>query len=210
MIRKVFGLALCTLLFALNDPAPAQPAKKIARVAYLGIGSTLNPGPEPVADARVRLGALRRGLRDLGYEEGKNIIIEYRTAAGRRERIPGIIAELAQLQTDVIIWSATQEDAKQIKTIPIVYVGTTDFVATGLVESLARPGGNITGVTSLAPDLGGKRLELLKEAVPKLSKVALLFDPASSANAIELEQLRGPAAGWVSHSDLSRPGDRMT
>jgi putative tryptophan/tyrosine transport system substrate-binding protein len=192
---KFIWLALCALLSALSFPVQAQQAKNIPRIAYLGIGSPQNPGPQPTPATLVRLGGLRRGLRELGYEEGKNIIIEYRTAAGQRDRIPGIVAELAQLQTDVIVWSATQEDAKEIKTIPIVYVGTTDFVATGLVKSLARPGGNITGITSLAPDLGGKRLELLKETVPKLSKVALLFDPASSANAIELEQLRGPAAG---------------
>jgi ABC-type uncharacterized transport system substrate-binding protein len=193
--RKLISFALCALLSALSFPVQAQQAKKIPRIAYLGIGSAQNPGPEPTSAGLVRLGGLRRGLRELGYEEGKNIIIEYRTAAGNRDRIPGIVAELARLQTDVIVWSATQEDAEEIKTIPIVYVGTTDFVATGLVKSLARPGGNITGITSLAPDLGGKRLELLKETVPKLSKVALLFDPASSANAVELEQLRGPAAG---------------
>jgi putative tryptophan/tyrosine transport system substrate-binding protein len=195
MFGKLFVWLLTTVLLTTASPAEAQQAKKMPRIAYLGIGSPQNPGPEPTPDVLVRLGGLRRGLRDLGYEEGKNIIIEYRTAAGQRDRIPGIVAELVQLQTDVIVWSATQEDAKEIKAIPIVYVGTTDFVATGLVKSLARPGGNITGVTSLAPDLGGKRLELLKETVPKLSRVALLFDPASSANAIELEQLRGPAAG---------------
>ena len=195
MNRKIFALALCALLFALSFPVHAQQAKKIPRIAYLGIDSPQNPGPELTPEARVRLGGLRRGLRELGYEEGKNIIIEYRTAAGNRDRIPGIVSELVQLQTDVIVWSATQEDAKEIKAIPIVYVGTTDFVATGLVKSLARPGGNITGITSLAPELGGKRLELLKETVPKLSKVGLLFDPASSANAVELEHLRGPAPG---------------
>ena len=188
-------LALGALLSALSSPVQAQQAKKIPRIAFLSIGSSLNPGPEPTPDNLVRLGGLRRGLLELGYEEGKNIVIEYRTAAGQRDRIPGIVAELVQRQTDVIVWSATQEDAKEIKTIPIVYVGTTDFVSTGLVKSLARPGGNITGITSLAPELGGKRLELLKKTVPKLSKVALLFDPASSANAIELEQLHGPAVG---------------
>ena len=193
--KKVSCLALCALLLALSFPAQAQQPKKIPRIAYLGIGSSLNPGPKPGGDAVVRLGALRQGLRELGYEEGKNIIIEYRTAAGRPDRIPGLVAELAQLKTDVIVWAATQATAKEIKTIPIVYVGTSDFVATGLVASLARPGGNITGITSLAPELGGKRLELLKETVPKLSRVALLSDPASSSNAVELEQLRGPAAG---------------
>ena len=133
-------------------------------------------------------------LRELGYEEGKTIIIEYRTAAGNRDRIPGIVAELAQLQTGVIVWSATQEDAKEIKTIPIVYVGTTDFVATGLVKSLARPGGNITGITSLAPDLGGKRLELLKETVPKVSRAAvLMWKPAGPDYGAEKSEIENAA-----------------
>jgi putative ABC transport system substrate-binding protein len=190
--------AVSVLLVALTIPslrlAEAQPTK-VARIAYLGIGSSLNPGPEPGPDALVRLGGLRQGLRELGYEEGKNIVIEYRTAAGKRERIPELVAELARLKTDVIIWAAGQEEARQIKTMPVVYVSTSDFVATGLVESLARPGGNITGVTSLAPELSGKRLELLKETVPKLSKVGILFDPGNASNAVELEQLRGAAAG---------------
>jgi ABC-type uncharacterized transport system substrate-binding protein len=192
---KFIWLALCALLSALSSPVQAQQAKKIPRIAYLGIGSSLNPGPQPTSDALVRLGGLRRGLQELGYEEGKNIIIEYRTAAGQRDRIPGIVAELARLKIDVIVWAAVQEEAKQVKAIPIIYVGTSDFVATGLVNSLARPGGNITGITSLAPELGGKRLELLKETIPKLSRVAFLFDPTGPSNLIELEQLRGPAGG---------------
>jgi putative ABC transport system substrate-binding protein len=194
MNRKLCWL-LTVLLLASAQLAEAQQAKKIPLIAYLGTGTPERAGPKPEGDALVRLGGLRLGLRELGYEEGKNIIIEYRTAAGKLDRVPGIVAELARLKTDVIVWAAGDEGAKQTKTIPIVYVATSDFVATGLVESLARPGGNITGITSLAPDLGGKRLELLKETVPKLSRVALLFDPASSSNAVELEQLRGPAAG---------------
>jgi len=194
MSKKITGLALGALLLALCFPAEAQQAKKIPRIAYLGIGSALNPGPKPGDDALARLGGLRRGLRELGYVEGKNIIIEYRTAAGKRDRVAGLVAELVHLKTDVIVWAAGPEEARQTKAIPIVYVATTDIVATGLVESLARPGGNITGLASLAPELGGKRLELLKESVPKLSRVAFLFDPTTSSNAVELEQLRGPAA----------------
>jgi putative tryptophan/tyrosine transport system substrate-binding protein len=193
MIPKILVCLTATLLLIGSSPANTQQAKKIPRIAYLGIGSSLNPGPQPGSDALVRLGGLRRGLQELGYEEGKNIIIEYRTAAGQRDRIPGIVGELARLKTDVIVWAAVQEEAKQVKTIPIIYVGTSDFVATGLVKSLARPGGNITGITSLAPELGGKRLELLKESIPKLSRVAFLFDPTGPSNLIELEQLRGPA-----------------
>jgi putative ABC transport system substrate-binding protein len=196
MARKLIVVLLAGLTLASAHLAEAQQSNRVARIAYIGLGSPQLPGQELGPGPQVRLGALRQGLRELGYEEGKNIIIEYRTAAGKRDRIPEIVAELARLKTDVIVWAAGQEGARQIKTIPIVYVATSDFVATGLVESLARPGGNITGITSLAPELGGKRLELLKEMVPKLSRVAFLFDPASSSNAVELEQLRGPAAGF--------------
>ena len=126
--KSLFWL-LATVLLTTVSLASAQQTKKVARIAYLGAGSALNPGPDPGPDALVRLGSLRRGLRELGYEEGKNIIIEYRTAAGRPDRIPGIVAELARLKTAVIVWSAGQEEARQVKTIPIVYVATSDFVA---------------------------------------------------------------------------------
>ncbi len=187
MKKAVMPSSLAVLVvLAVVIKAEAQQVKKVARISYVGTGSSLDPGPNPGPGALVRLDALRQGLRELGYEEGKNIIIEYRTAAGKPERIPGIVAELVQLKTDVLIWAAGQEQVKQGKTIPVVYVATSDFVATGLVESLARPGGNITGVTSLAPELGGKRLELLKESIPKLSRVAFLFDPANASNAPSL------------------------
>ena len=195
MTSKSLFCLLATFLLTAVPLAGAQQTKKVARIAYLGAGSALNPGPDPGPDGLIRLGSLRRGLRELGYEEGKNIIIDYRTAAGRSDRIPGIVAELAQLKTAVIVWSAGQDEARKIKTIPIVYVATSDFVASGLVESLARPGGNITGITSLAPELGGKRLEILKETVPKLVRVAFLYNPATATSGIELEHVRGPAAG---------------
>jgi putative ABC transport system substrate-binding protein len=156
MTIRAIVVLLVGLTLASVHLAEAQQSKKVARIAYLGLGAPQLPGREPAPGAQVRLGALRQGLRELGYKEEKNIIIEYRTAAGKRERIPELLAELARLKTDVIIWAAGQEGAKQVKTIPIVYVATSDFVATGLVKSLARPGGNITGITSLAPELGGK------------------------------------------------------
>jgi putative tryptophan/tyrosine transport system substrate-binding protein len=187
MSKRPIGIALSAILFAFCRPVEAQQPTKIPQIGYLE-GGLLSAHTS-------RMEAFRQGLRELGYEEGKNIVIEYRTAAGKRERIPELVAELARLKTDVIIWAAGQEEARQIKTMPVVYVSTSDFVATGLVESLARPGGNITGVTSLAPELSGKRLELLKETVPKLSKVGILFDPGNASNAVELEQLRGAAAG---------------
>ena len=112
---------------------------------------------------------------------------------------------------DVIVWSAGVEGAKQRKTVPIIFVGTTDPLSTGLVESLARPGGNVTGLTSLSPELSRKRLELLKECIPKLSRVAFLFDPTNPSNTVEMEQLRGPAAGLgiKIHVAEARNGDEI-
>jgi putative ABC transport system substrate-binding protein len=153
-------------------------------IGYIGSG----------AASLLRIGPLRQGLRDLGWVEGKNFAIEARWAEGKYDRVAYLAAELLRLEVDVIVWSAGIEGAKQIKTVPVVFVATTDPVCTGLVESLPRPGGNVTGLTSLSPELGGKRLELLKESVPKLSRVAFLFDSANPSNAVELEQLRGPAA----------------
>jgi ABC-type uncharacterized transport system substrate-binding protein len=193
MIPKILVCLTATLLLIGSSPANTQQAKKIPRIAYLGIGSSLNPGPQPGSDALVRLGGLRRGLQELGYEEGKNIIIEYRTAAGQRDRIPGIVAELARLKIDVIVWAAVQEEAKQVKAIPIIYVGTSDFVATGLVNSLARPGGNITGFSGLSEELGGKRVALLKEAVPKISRVAVLAVSQTPAQSNMWIQIQGVA-----------------
>ena len=175
---------IAVALVAVAVIAEAQQAKKVPRIGYISSG--------PVGSVRIE--ALRQGLRELGWIEGKNIAIEARGAEGKLDRVPDLAAELVRLKVDLIVWTAGIEAAKQIKTIPIVFVATTDPVSTGLVESLARPGGNVTGLTSLAPELGGKRLELLKETVPRLSRVAFLFDPANPSNVVELEQLRGPAA----------------
>ena len=150
--------------------AEAQQPVKIPRIGIVaGSGSATNPGPT--------VEALRQGLRDLGYVEGKNILLEYRYYEGVSERNPALIAELVKLNVDVLFSVQMQgiRAAKQAtKTIPIVMVTTVDPVTTGLVDSLARPGGNITGLTLLTRDLNGKRLELLKELVPKISRVGLL------------------------------------
>jgi putative tryptophan/tyrosine transport system substrate-binding protein len=173
------------VLTAINFAEAQQPGK-VPRIGLVSQGSV-------AAVESLRLEALRQGLRELGWVEGRNIAIERRSAEGRRDRADIIAGEIVRV-VDVVVWSGGVEAAKKIKTIPVVFVGTSDPVSTGLVESLARPGGNVTGLTSLAPELGGKRLELLKDSIPKLSRVAFLFDPANSSNAVELEQLRGPAA----------------
>jgi len=172
---------LFTLLLALCGSVAAQQAK-IPRIGYAGAG-----GPS------VRIEALRQGLRELGWTEGKNIIIEQRYLEGRLDRSGKVAAEMVRLKLDVIVWSAGIQGAREIKTIPVVYVRTGDLLSTSLVESLARPGGNITGINSLAPEVGGKRLELIKEAIPKLSRVAFLFSPDSPSNIVELEELRRAA-----------------
>jgi putative ABC transport system substrate-binding protein len=170
--RKVICFALSALLFALCFPVWAQQPGKIPRIAYVS-GSGVLYG----------LKEFRQALRDLGYIEGKSVLVEYRSLEGRRDRAPGVIAELVRVNTDVLVLPTTGgiQAAKQAtKTIPIVMVATFDPVAAGIVESLARPGGNITGVTRLAHDLSGKRLELLKEVLPRLSRVGILWVPGDS------------------------------
>ena len=179
MGRAFFSIVLCAMLAAPCGPAEAQQERKMRRIGYAGAGS-----PSP------RVESLRQGLRELGWVEGENIVIEQRYLEGKLEQSAKVAAEMLRLNLDVIVWSAGNEGLKQIKTIPVVYVATTDLVSSGLVQSLARPGGNITGINSLAPELGGKRLELLKETMPKLSRVAFLFNPDTSSNINELEELR--------------------
>ena len=172
MKNKITVLTLCAMLFALSLPADAQQPGKIPRIGYIsGTGSASDPGPY--------VEALRQGLRDLGYIEGKNIVIEYRGAEGKLDRIPSLVNELVQLKVDVLvvpILSAARAAKHATKTIPVIMV-TGDPVATGLVDSLARPGGNLTGFATLTPNLSGKRLELLKEVVPRLSRVGVLRNP---------------------------------
>ena len=171
MKRKITVLTLCTMLLALCVSAKAQQPGRIPRIGFLpSSGDTNNPG--------IEVRAFQQRLRDLGYIEGKNILIEYRYAEGKADRVPGLVAELVQLKVDVLVVGspgAVQEAKQATKTIPIVMVITQDPVAAGYVDSLARPGGNITGITRLTRDLAGKRLELLKEAVPTTSRVGILW-----------------------------------
>src|SRR4051794_36027251 len=151
-------LTLCGVLLPLPFSAEAHQAAKIARVGYVSSGDISHPGPQ--------IDAFRQGLQDLGYAEGKNIVVEYRYQQGQAERAQGIVAELVQAKVDILVVIPTPaiRAAKQAtKTIPIVIATTADPVATGFIESLSRPGGNITGLTRITRDLNGKRLELLKE-----------------------------------------------
>jgi putative tryptophan/tyrosine transport system substrate-binding protein len=184
--RKIFSFALCVSLLVLELSAEAQQPKKVPRVGFLLQRVSPTPTtPDSFADA------FRQGLRDLGYIEGKNILVEYRYADGKRDRTPSQVAELVQLKVDVLVvrsLSAIRIAKQATKTIPIVMVTTQDPVATGLIDSLARPGGNITGLTGLIRELSGKRLELLKEAVPGISRVGVLRDPGSAAAAIDSKE----------------------
>jgi putative ABC transport system substrate-binding protein len=167
-------LALCPLLLALCPSAEAQQPKKLSRIGYL---SALDPARESTRSEAIRL-----ALRDLGYIEGQNIAIEYRYAEGKNNRFPALAAELVRLKVDIIVAAGGGPGIQAAKnattTIPIVMVNSpNDPVEAGLVESLARPGGNVTGLTLLVRELSGKRLELLKEAVPKVVRVAVLYDP---------------------------------
>jgi len=179
-------IAIGVMLFAFCVSASAQQAKKAFRIGYLS-------SADPATDSP-RAAAIRLALRELDYIEGQNIAIEYRYAEGRPDREPGLAAELVRLKVDLIVvpsGDATIRAAKNAtKTIPIVMAGLgSDPVTAGHVESLARPGGNVTGITGLTTELGGKRLELLKEAVPKLSRVAVLYDPATPRSLHEVKEV---------------------
>jgi putative ABC transport system substrate-binding protein len=179
-------LALCfvgALLFAVCSVTGAQQAAKIPRIGVLW-GST----PEAEKD---RLAAFQHGLRGLGYLEGENILVEYRYAQGKLDKIPELLGELMELKVEVLVvapLTAIRAAKKATKTIPIVIVTSVDPVASGIVDSLARPGGNITGLTRLGRDLSGKRLELLKEVLSEISHVGVLWRPGREATAISLRE----------------------
>ncbi len=177
MKKKIRTLVFGAMLLAFSFPAQAQQAQKIPRIGYLAQRkSPTSATPDPAADA------FKQGLRELGYVEGKNILLEYRYAGGSADPLPGLVAELVQLKVDVLVspvFPAIRAAKQATKTIPIVMVTTQDPVATGLVDSLARPGGNVTGLTRLTRELSGKRLELLKELAPKVSHVGVLWDADS-------------------------------
>jgi putative ABC transport system substrate-binding protein len=173
----------------------AQQPKKVPRIGYLEAGRSLSL---PNATGGERVQAFRQGLRELGYIEGRNIVIEFRSAEGKRDRVPELIAELVRISPDIIVTAGRGANAAHqlTKTIPIVALGTSDIVARGLVASLARPGGNVTGLSAFSPELTGKRLELLKETFPRTSRVAYLFDLGDESNVSSLKELQG-AAGML-------------
>jgi putative ABC transport system substrate-binding protein len=208
MRKTFFGLSLIAMLLALSFPAEAQQPAKIPRIANL-IGA-------PPAAAAARIEAFRQGLRELGYVEGKNIIIELRSAEGKLDRLPALAAELVRLKVDIIVTAGplpTRAAKEATTTIPIVMTNDPDPVATGFVASLARPGGNITGLSTLAPELSGKRLELLKETTPKLSRVAVFGTSTFPGNAQSLKEVELAAKAFgvkPQYLDVLSPKDIET
>src|SRR5262245_34202587 len=181
----VTTLSLAVTIFILSGlpAAEAQQPAKVPRIGYLG-STVLSPQNHA---------AFIHGLRDLGYVEGRNVVIEYRDSQGKYDRLPGLAAELVALKVDVIVVTSTPSTlaAKQAtKAIPIVFTWAADPVGSGLVTSLARPGGNVTGLSLLAPELVGKRVELLKQVVPGASRIAALWHPGDYGEGVEKEMLR--------------------
>jgi putative ABC transport system substrate-binding protein len=179
------SILVASVLLVVAVIATAQQPTKVPRIGYL---STLDPARDSA-----RAEAVRLALREYGYTEGQNIAIEYRYTEGKRGRAPELAAELVRFKVDIIVAAGAdpviQAAKNATKTIPIVMVGLgIDPVKAGFVESLARPGGNVTGLTNLTVELGGKRLELLKEAVPKIARVAVLYDPAAAGSVLQMKE----------------------
>jgi len=188
MRKEFICLALSTMLLALGLPAQAQQPKKIAKIGYLV--------PSNAAAHAPNFEAFRQGMRELGYVEGKTFVLELRYAEGRFERLPELARELVGLKVDVIVTVSDVAIAavkRETQTIPIVMAPSTDPVGTGFVASLARPGGNVTGLSSMSPELSGKRLELLREVVPGLSRVAIIWNPDVRGAMYDYRETEGAA-----------------
>jgi putative ABC transport system substrate-binding protein len=184
MTKKITRRTFCSMLLALPFPVRAQQPTKIPRIGRLAIGS------QSTESARIE--AFRNGLRDLSYVDGKNIVIEHRFAEGKLDRLPALAAELVRLKVDIIVSAGstpTRAARAATSTIPIVMSNDSDPVGDGFVASLARPGGNITGLSNFAPELSGKRLEILREVVPKLSRVAVLGTSTNPAYAQVIKEV---------------------
>ena len=207
MRKNVMFLTLSALLFALCASAQAQPTK-IPRIGFL---IATSPSANPA-----RIEAFRQGLRELGYVEGKNIVIEWRYAEGKNDRLPALASELVRLKVDILVSAGPQTTRplkEATKTIPIVMGFDTDPVANGFVASLAQPGGNITGLSALAPELSGKRLELLKEVVPQLSRVTVIGSstfPGNAQSLKEVELAAGALKVQLQYLDILDPKDIET
>jgi putative ABC transport system substrate-binding protein len=189
-MRKIFTTVLSAMLFALCVSAEAQQTKKIPHIGVLYSGVS--------GASTSQVEGLRQGLRQLGYAEGKNIVIEYRFAKGKLDRLPDLAAELVRLKVDVIVAAGGAPVILAAKnatsTIPIVFPTAGDPVALGIVDSLARPEGNITGLTLRTPGFSGKRLELLKEVAPRARRVAVLGQEANAAHALDLKEMQTAAS----------------
>lgn len=207
MTKAILFWLLATVLLIAAAPVQAQPTK-IPRIGFLG-------GVSPAA-VSARIESFRQGLRELGYVEGKSIAIEYRYAENKLDRLPALAAELVRLKVDVILSGgpgSTRAAKEATATIPIVMAQDTDPVGTGFVASLARPGGNITGLSTLAPEISGKHLELLKEIVPKLSRVAVLgisTNPGNGQMRKEVELAAGALGIKLQYFDVLSPNDIET
>jgi putative tryptophan/tyrosine transport system substrate-binding protein len=203
--KNVFCFGFYTVLLALSSSAEAQQPAKVPRIGYLNAVS-----PATGSD---RIEALRQGLRKLGYVEGKNILLEYRYAEGKLERLPALATELVRLKVDVIVTSGplpTRVTKQATTMIPIVMAQDADPVGNGFVASLARPGGNITGLSAQRPELSGKQLELLKEIVPKLSRVAVFGTSTQPGNAQSLKEMELAAEAFrvkLHYVDILVPKD---
>jgi putative ABC transport system substrate-binding protein len=185
MKKKITVLTLSALLYALCVAAEAQQPTKVPRIGYLSNG-------DPATES-TRSEGIRRALRERGYLEGQNIAIEYRYTEGKRDRLPELLAELVRLKVDIIVTTGgapvIRAAKNATKTIPIVMSGAgIDPVVAGFVESLARPGGNVTGITNFSNELGGKRLELFKDAIPKLGNLAILYSPRNPGISREVKE----------------------
>jgi putative tryptophan/tyrosine transport system substrate-binding protein len=208
MSRKIFIWLLAIILLIPVPPIEAQQPATVPRIGYLTAS--------PLSAMANRIDAFRQGLRELGYVEGKNIVIEWRSADGKVDRIPALSAELVQFKVEIIVTGggAVTRPVKEVtSTIPIVMAQDTDPVGNGFVASLARPGGNITGLSTLAPELSGKRLELLKEIVPKLSRVAVFAtstDPGNAQARKEIELAAAAFALTLQYLDVQGPKDLET
>jgi putative tryptophan/tyrosine transport system substrate-binding protein len=209
MTRKlVASLVLGALLFASFTTADAQQPKKVWQIGFLAAGSAQT--------AHSRIEAFRQGLRAFGYVEGKDIVIEYRNAAGKVDQVPRNAVELARLKVDIIVTAGptdTRAAKEATSTIPIVMTQDPDPVGNGFVASLARPGGNITGLSRIAPELSGKQLELLKEIVPKLSRVAVFgtsTEPGNAQSSREIELAAGALGVKLQYLDILASKDVET
>ena len=188
MERRRFIEVIAGCLLAAPLRADAQPAAKVPRIGFLGNSTA-------ALEANL-VGPFREGLRELGYVEGRNILIEYRWAEGKNERLPALIADLIALKVDVIVTAGTPAALavkKATTSIPLVMAAVGDPIGVGLVASLARPGGNVTGLSAIAPELEGKRLELLREVVPRLSHIAVLWNPDNPFQPGSLKEARAAA-----------------